>query len=98
MFNRLLLLARVAAWALTGTTIVYIATDAIGAAIPHEGAVWVLLGVSWTLVIDLKSHIAVRDQILAGVNKRMNDYEIHTLGHNVAAERTLGCRSGPAQS
>lgn len=105
MFDRLLSIARLAAWASTGITIMYIAADALHIAIPHEGAIWVLTGVSWTLFAEMKSRDAMCDKVNTSVakletamNKRMDDYERHTLGHTLAAERTLGCQPRPTDS
>lgn len=94
MFDRLLLLARLASWAFTGLTIVYIASDVNDVTLPHEGAIWAITAISWALFMELKSRTAMRDQIIANMGRRMDDYEIHTLGHTLATERTIGCQPG----
>lgn len=106
MFDRLQRVARLAAWAFTGITIMYFAADALHIAVPHEGAVWVLTGVYWALVVEMKGRSAMCDKVEGSVGTikksvatlkaetkaRMDGYERRILGHTLAAEEALGCQ------
>jgi hypothetical protein len=101
MFERLLTFVRWTAWAATVVVVAYALLDTQGLHLPHEGALWVALIVVWALFIELKGRewMALRvitevDKIVSRMDKRMDDYEMHTLGHTLAAEQALGCRPG----
>lgn len=105
MFDRLLRIARIAAWMSLALTILYGAADLVHMTLPHQGVVWVVTAVAWCLFAELKSRVAMCDRVVAEVdrlmatfNSRLDDYERHTIGRTLASERTPRSRTGPSDS
>jgi hypothetical protein len=100
LFQRLLQIARWVSGFVTIVAVANLIADAFGEAFLHEGPVWLAVIILWGLTIELLDRRDMRrqvcaevDKILTGISQRMDNYEMHTLGHLLSDEqRPLNCK------